>query len=292
MIDLHVHSTVSDGSFTPAELAQHAKDLGLTGFALTDHDNIAGDEEAAEAAKKLGIAFINGMELTVEYAEHKLHIVCLGFDPAHPSFQEIYQKVRAIKEGQIEEMITYIRDKGVDISVEKVLPFVHGPRMDRYAIMRYLVSLHLYDRAQPLWDHYLDPAAVELGLNISITAEEALPLIYEAGGVTSLAHFHKSIGLKGLTRHEQETTILRLHQMGLDGMERWYPNYTHDDAAFAGYMIEKYHLIPTGGTDFHGTNRPDIEMGTGLHGNMNVPDSFLDGVRKTCKKIREQQAGK
>ena len=290
MIDLHVHSTISDGSYNPAGLAQLAKERGLTAFALTDHDNIAGDAAAAAAAAKLGVGFINGMQLTAEYAGHKIHVVCLGFDPQHAAFQTLYRRVRAIKEGRIPDIIDYIRDKGVDISLDKVLPFAEGEPVDRYAIMRYLVSLHLYDHAQPLWDNYLDPAAQELGLNFSITAEEALPLIREAGGVTSLAHFHKTIGLKGLTRREQETAILRLHQMGLDGMERWYPNYSHDDAAFAGYMIEKYQLLPTGGTDFHGANRPGVELGTGVDGNMDVPDDFFSGVQARCAERRSAKA--
>ena len=158
----------------------------------------------------------------------------------------------------------------IDISLEKVQPFAFG-KLDRYAIMRYLVSLHLYDRAQPLWDNYLDPAVRELGLDQNMPAEEALPAIHAAGGVTSLAHFHKNIGLKGLSRAEQEAAIARLHALGLDGMERWYPNYTAEDSAFAAHMIEKYGLLVTGGTDFHGSNRPQIEMGHGIAGNMAIP---------------------
>lgn len=282
IVDLHVHSIVSDGSFRPEELAKHAKDCGLSAFTLTDHDNIAGNDEAAAAARKEGIEFINGMELTAEYSGRKIHIVCMGFDPNHPSFQLVYQRIRSIKEGRIADMIDYVARKGVDISLEKVKAFAQGRPIDRYAIMRYLVSLHMYDRAQPLWDHYLDPAAVELGLNVNITAEEALPRIREAGGVTSLAHFHKNIGLKGLTRKEQETAILHLHSMGLDGMERFYPNYSAEDAEFAGYMIEKYDLMPTGGTDFHGCNRPDVAMGKGIDGNMAVPYDFFAGVKNRC----------
>ncbi len=287
IVDLHVHSIASDGSFTPAALAVHAEALGLAGFALTDHDTIAGCAEAREAAGARGLAFLQGMELTAEFIGHKIHIVCLGFDEKHPSFQTLYKKVRAIKEGRIEDIIAYIQKKGVDISVDKVKPFQHGPHIDRYAIMRYMVSLHLYDHAQPIWDNYLDPAARELGLDFSITAEEALPLVHEAGGVTSLAHFHKTIGLKGLSRAEQERAILRLHSWGLDGMERWYPNYSHEDSAFAGRMIEKYHLLPTAGTDFHGRNRPGIEMGTGMDGNMHIPFSFLENVRKRCAEYRQ-----
>ena len=281
-VDLHVHSLVSDGSFRPEELAKQASAAGLSAFTLTDHDNIAGNEAAAAAAKAAGLEFINGMELSAEYNGRKIHIVCLGFDPEHPSFQLIYQRIRSIKEGRIPEMIDFVAHKGVDISLEKVKEFAQGRPIDRYAIMRYLVSLQLYDRAQPLWDNYLDPAAVALGLDVNITAEEALPRIREAGGVTWLAHFHKDIGLKGLTRKEQETAILHLHSMGLNGMERFYPNYSADDAAFAGYMIEKYDLMPTGGTDFHGANRPNVAMGTGIGGNMAVPYEFFTGVQKRC----------
>ena len=283
IIDLHVHSNISDGSYSPADLAKLAKERGLAAFALTDHDSMMGCAEAAEAASVCGVGFMNGMELSADFEEHKVHIVCLGFDPEHPAFRKLYQKVRSIKEGKIPEMIEFVRERGVDISLERVLPFARG-KVDRYALMRYMVSLHMYERAQPIWDNFLDPAARELGINVNITAEEALPLLHEAGAVTSLAHFHKAIGLKGLDRQEQEQAILRLHEMGLDGMERFYPNYTSEDEAFAAYMIEKYQLLPTGGTDFHGTNRPGIELGTGVEGNMRVPYSFLENIQRALEK--------
>ena len=284
-IDLHVHSLVSDGSFTPGELAVHAKEQGISAFALTDHDVMAGCAEAAEAASAAGVEFINGMELTADFQGLKIHVVCLGFDANHSAFQSMYKKIRAIKEGRIEDIIEFVRRKGVDISLEKVQEFTYKGLLDRYAVMRYLVSLHLYDRAQPLWDNYLDPAVVELGLNYNITAEEALPIIHEAGGVTSLAHFHKNIGLGKLdSRQQQEQAIVELHRLGLDGMERFYPNYSAEDAEFAARMIAKYDLMPTGGTDFHGTNRPGIEMGSGLNGNMAVPYAFYEEVKSRLTK--------
>ena len=284
-IDLHVHSLVSDGSFTPGELAVHAKEQGIAAFALTDHDVMAGCAEAAEAASAAGVEFINGMELTADFQGLKIHVVCLGFDANHSAFQSMYKKIRAIKEGRIEDIIEFVRRKGVDISLEKVQEFTYKGLLDRYAVMRYLVSLHLYDRAQPLWDNYLDPAVVELGLNYNITAEEALPIIHEAGGVTSLAHFHKNIGLGKLeSRQQQEQAIVELHRLGLDGMERFYPNYSAEDAEFAARMIAKYDLMPTGGTDFHGTNRPGIEMGSGMNGNMAVPYAFYEEVKSRLTK--------
>ena len=226
--DLHIHSLVSDGSMTPEEIAAYAKKRGLSAFALTDHDNIAGDAAAEKAARELGLGFVPGMELSVRFHGRKLHIVCLGFDREHPSFQKFYKKVRASKEAKIHEIVSFVRARGIKITMEDVERFAYG-LADRYAIMRYLVSLHLYEHAQPLWDNYLDPAVHALGLDGVIEPEEALPIIHEAGGITSLAHFHKRIGLKGMTRDEQEATVAELHALGLDGMECWYPNYTDDD---------------------------------------------------------------
>lgn len=283
-IDLHVHSLVSDGSLRPEEIAAHAAERGLSAFALTDHDNIAGDEAAWQAAERLGLGFLPGMELSVRFRGRKLHIVCLGFDAEQPSFQEIYRKVRAGKEAKIPEIIDRIAAQGVPIRLADVEAFAYGP-LDRYAIMRYLVSLHLYDHAQPLWDNYLDPAVQALGLAAAIEAEEALPLIHAAGGVTSLAHFHKRIGLKGFTRDEQEQAVRELHALGLDGMEAWYPNYSEDDRTFAGYLIEKYHLLPTAGTDYHGTNRPEIELGSGLQAENAIPFSLFEGVAARVRRV-------
>ncbi len=281
--DLHIHSLVSDGSMTPEEIAAYAKKRGLSAFALTDHDNIAGDAAAEKAARELGLGFVPGMELSVRFHGRKLHIVCLGFDREHPSFQKFYKKVRASKEAKIHEIVSFVRARGIKITMEDVERFAYG-LADRYAIMRYLVSLHLYEHAQPLWDNYLDPAVHALGLDGIIEPEEALPIIHEAGGITSLAHFHKRIGLKGMTRDEQEATVAELHALGLDGMECWYPNYTDDDRAFAAHLIETYDLLPTAGTDFHGTNRPEIDMGSGLGDELAIPSRIFTGVTECVKK--------
>ena len=277
-IDLHVHSLVTDGSYSPRGLAKLARERGLAAFALTDHDSIEGNAEAAAEAARQGIEFLPGMEMSIDYQDSRLHILALGFDSKHPAFQALYKRIRTIKEARMHEIIRGIAHKGVTISEELVMPYAYGGPIDRYAIMRYLVSLQLYSHAQPLWDHFLTPVSVALGIDYNVTAEEALPAIHKAGGITSLAHFHKKTGLGELSRHVQESRIVRLHQLGLDGMERWYPSYTEEDAVFAGQMIDKYKLLPTGGTDFHGTNRPGIELGTGWKRNMNVPYAFYEGI--------------
>lgn len=283
MIDLHVHSTVSDGSYTPKGLAVLAKESGVEAFALTDHDSIAGTDEAAAEAAKQGVDFINGMEMSLSYQGHKIHVVCLGFDRQNPEFQKLYKKVRYIKEDSMTDVVDVIRSKGIDIDMDKVRQHA-SIHLDRYAIMRAIVDMKLFDSIQYIWDNYLNPAVMEVGVGDDVSAKEALPVIRQAGGVTSLAHFHKQIGLKGQSRAEQEASIKQLLDYGLCGMEQYYPNYSEEDKAFALHIIEKYDMLPTGGTDFHGANRPEIMLGTGYHGNMNTPYEFFENICRVCGK--------
>lgn len=284
LIDLHVHSNISDGSLSPAQIVHLAKDKGLAALTLSDHESIAGNLVAAAEAAKVGIEFIPGMEMSVEYRGRQLHIVALGFDENHPEFQGLYKKIRTIKEARIDELMAGIRAQNIAISPALVAPFVVTGRIDRYAIMRYLVSLNMYDQVQMIWKNHINPFVVELGLNRNVTAEEALPAIQAAGGVTSLAHFHKQLGLKGLTRAEQDAAVGELHAWGLTGMEKYYPSYTEADKDFAKAMLAKYSLLPTGGTDFHGANRPGVEIGTGIKNNMAVPYSFYENIQRLCRR--------
>ncbi len=275
---MHTHSTASDGSFTPAELAWHAKKQGLSAFALTDHDIILGNDEAAKAAAEAGVDFIPGMELTVDYLGRPIHVVSLGFDAGHPAFREMYRGIRRQKEDGIQELVDGIRARGVDITMDKVLRLANEP-LDYYDVMRYLVSLHLDLKGKSAWEVYIEPVLAEIGCNKNAEPRQAFAAIHAAGGVTSLAHFHKRLGLKGLSREEQASAIRELHAMGLDGMEYWYPSYTEEDRAFVASMIDELGLMATGGTDFHGIHRPGIEMGTGRDGNLAIPAEALVDIK-------------
>lgn len=289
MIDLHVHSTMSDGTYTPGELAKLAGERGLYAFALTDHDTVFGNTAAKIASMAYKVKFINGMEMSLNYDNHQIHVVALGFDENSEAFKNFYKELRHKKEASIANVIDYLRKQGLNISVEKVQPYVTGDGMDKYSILRYLITNQsAVGDIQYLWDKYIDPAfrKLKLGIVENPKAEDAIARIKQAEAVTSLAHFHKKIGFINNNRAEQEYHIKYLHEMGLDGMEAYYPNYSEDDKAFARYMIEKYNLMPTGGTDFHGANRPSVQLGTGTNNNMNVPDDFFTNI---CNRIKERQ---
>lgn len=287
MIDLHVHSTMSDGTYTPSELIKLAKDKHLKMIALTDHDTIAGNAEAQKMASKYGIEFMKGIELSLNYHNHQIHVVALGFDDKSTAFKDFYMDLRYKKQASIVNVIEYLHQQGLNISVNKVEPFTSSGVLDKYAILRYLVAnKSKAGDIQYLWDTYIDPAFRELNLKITENpmVEEAIVAMKKAGAITSLAHFHKKIGLKNYSRAEQEAHIKYLHEIGLDGMEAYYPNYTKDDENFAHYLINKYDLIPTGGTDFHGDNRPAVKLGTGIDGNLTIPYTLYENI---CQKLNK-----
>ena len=281
MIDLHVHSTMSDGTYSPGEIAKLASEKGLYAFALTDHDTIFGNTAAKITSMAYKVKFINGMEMSLNYDGHQIHVVALGFDENSTAFKNFYTQLRAQKSASIANVVDYLHKQGLDISMEKVRPYATGDGVDKYAILRYLITNQsAVGDIQYLWDRYIDPAfrKLKLGIVENPKAEEAIAQMHAAGAVTSLAHFHKKIGFINNNRSEQEQHIKYLHEMGLDGMEAYYPNYSDEDRAFARYMIEKYNLLPTGGTDFHGANRPSVALGTGINNNMNVPDEFFTNI--------------
>lgn len=283
-IDLHCHSIISDGTLSPQEIAQLAEAKGLSGFALTDHDNTAGVLEAQAEAQKLGLDFLQGMELTTMYRGHKLHIICLGFDVRSDSFKRAYETIRKIKEGRMYDLVDCIKKRGADITMDMVKGFANGRPIDRYAIMKCLASLDIEPHVRDLWSKYIDPSVEELGMDISIDAEKAISMMHEAGAVTSLAHYHKRIGLAGMMREEQEMAIAELRSYGLDGMEMYYPTYTAEDAAYAREWIVHYGLIATGGSDFHGANRPGTELGTGIDDNLHIPYEIMLSVKDALPK--------
>lgn len=278
IIDLHIHSTYSDGSMTPSEIMELAEKKRIKALAVTDHDTVAGLDEAEQAARNKGIEILPGMEITCQYNGRKLHIIALGVDRHCDEFLQFYQQIRSVREARIGEIIEGIRDMGVDISLEKVKACTPGV-LDRYAIMRYLVTLKLEKRAQLLWDNYINPVVKKLNLSIDISAEMAIKAVHAAGGITSLAHYHKRIGLQGLATAEQEQIIATLKGYGLDAVEQWYPTFTEVHKQFVREMTKKYKFFNTGGTDFHGSNRPGIELGTGVDNNMAIPLSVFYEIK-------------
>lgn len=276
MIDLHTHTNISDGSFSPTELIQEAKKIGLRGIAITDHDCIEGHEEAMLVAKKEEVNLIQGIEFDTVYKGRRLHILGLGIDTTIGVFADIYGKYRKTKEEKLTHVFQELSLMGVDVSLKDCIPYQVGEFMDRQAIARCLIAKGYTNTIKESWNLYLDNIAFEEGELLDISL--AFTAIHGSGGKAFLAHFHLPIGLSGMDEEEASSFLSELKNLGLDGMEYYYPSYSKEDQKKCGEYIHRYAFLTSGGTDFHGSNRGHIQLGIG-EGDFFVPDELLTHIQ-------------
>lgn len=274
LIDLHTHSYISDGKDSPSEVIEAANKNNLKAIALTDHDSIYGIIEATIAANKYKIEVIPGIEISALYTNRIIHILGLGIDISNDYFLNKYTTMKKIRENNIPKILE-ILDKKHNLKID--IDYLHKVKFDeylsRYDIYRYILENNICIDAQKIWDIYLDPIPYEKGELIKF--HEAIKMIHEAKGLSFLAHYNKKIGLGGFNNQEIEEHIKYLISIGLNGVERYYPSFNCNDYEFLDYLINKYNLSYCGGTDYHGSNRANIDIGIG-NGNMKIPYSILN----------------
>ena len=276
MIDLHVHSRISDGSDRPRDIIRKATALGLEAVALTDHDSIDGLEEASLEAHRLGMTFIKGMELSTSYGEGRLiHILGLNLDTSNGRFLRLYNDYRLAREESIHNVFNRLRARGIPIHKDVVAPYVTGGRFDRQAVAKYLVANKYVPTITKAWMDYLD--RIPYGYGELIQPTTAFEMIHAAGGKAFLAHYTKPIGLAGYTMEEKMARLEELQTMGLDGIEFHYPTFTQEDTEMAEGFVERFGFLKSGGSDYHGSNRQGIELGIG-NGSVNAPYTLLEGI--------------
>ncbi|WP_343208307.1 PHP domain-containing protein [Anaerolentibacter hominis] len=284
-IDLHVHSVYSDGTMTPAWLVDHAVKLGLGAVALTDHDSIEGVKEAlaaGEAWNKKGasIRVIPGVELSVAYKDRDIHLLGLFIDPDNRRLSQALDKMRGRRDARNEEMARKLAAGGILISMEEILKEVpENTAVTRAHFAACLVKKGYVKSNKEAFEKYLGSDGPYFAARKYIPPEEAIELIREAGGIPILAHplIYKLAG------KELEALIVRLKGAGLMGLEALYSANTAADEAYALTLAHRYGLMISGGSDFHGTNKPDLELGRG-RGNLKVPETVLAALEKSLSK--------
>ena len=273
-IDLHVHSTCSDGTLSPSELLELAARKGLSAFALTDHDTLEGIPEAAKAAEALGIELIPGIEFSTVYLERDLHILGLDLDCSNPVLLEAISKLQEERRQRNRKMIAKLAAGGIDISWEQMEEIFGDTLWTRAHFARYLEQHgyveHMWDAFQTyIGDHcpYYVPREKTSPFHI-------VRLIRENGGIPVLAHpFQYHLNEEGLTH-----LIRSLKQSGLLGIEAVYSTHTEMQENELRKLARNFGLCISGGSDFHGANKPDIDLGTGK-GNLQIPYELLERLR-------------
>ncbi|MFQ9510419.1 MAG: PHP domain-containing protein [Lachnospiraceae bacterium] len=273
-IDLHVHSTASDGTCTPSELVQLAKEQGLYAFALTDHDTVSGIDEAIHAAKKTDIKVIPGIEMSAVYNGQDIHI--LGYKIAYKDeiFLKKIHEYQSARTSRNEKMITLLHDYGFDIDTEKLYAMFPDAVLTRAHFARYLLEKRYVKSAKEAFEKYIGSGCPCYLPKKEITMKEALTCILQAKGYPVFAHpmlYH-------MDEKALDELLSKLVPLGLKGIEAIYSTNNSYDELVTRKLAKKYNLFITGGSDFHGTNKPYIQLGIGK-GNLKIPYELLENIK-------------
>ena len=266
LIDLHVHSNCSDGTYTPEELVAYALEKGLKAFALTDHDTTAGIARAQRAASGTGLELIPGIELSTEYKGKDIHILGLGIDPENAYFQDQLLRFQNARNLRNEKMIEKLREHGIDITLEQMRACCPDSVWTRAHFARYLFDHGYVKEMWDAFDLYLGDHAPCFIPREKVTPFQAVQLIHEGGGYAVLAHPL----LYRLGEEPLNLLVKTLTGCGLDGIEAIYSTNRFSDEADMRQLARRYGLAITGGSDFHGSNKPSIDLGCGK-GNLRIP---------------------
>lgn len=280
LIDLHVHSNASDGTCTPSEVVALAVEKGLTAIALTDHDTIAGLSQAQEAAAKLPIEIIPGIELSCVYNGEEIHILGLFVDPGDPVFRAETEALQEIREKRNEEMIRRFQEAGISITLEEVMAGNPDTVITRAHFARALFENGYVKNMDQAFKKYLDYGGPYCPRKEKITPEHAMKILTGSKASPVLAHpYQYHLGDK-----KTEELVRYLTSLGLQGLEVYHSSNNQYESGKLKKLAVKYGLFPTGGSDFHGSNKPDIQMGSG-RGGLRISSLLLDDI----KRIRQEK---
>lgn len=279
-VDLHVHSNNSDGTLTSTEVVQEAMKQGLRAFALTDHDTVKGIQEAREAVlslketKHYELEFIPGVEISAGYGKSDIHILGLFVDETNEHLKEVLEGVERARDDRNIKMAENLAAAGLPISIEALYEAFPDAVLTRAHFAEYLYKVGAVKEIKDAFKKYLSTDGPYYVLRKYMSPKEAISLIREAGGIAVLAHpliYH-------LPEHQLKELIVSLKNEGLMGLEVMHSTNVNNDESYLRGLASQYSLLPTGGSDFHGNVKPDIQMGVG-RGNLSVPYSYLENLK-------------
>jgi len=277
-IDLHAHTDHSDGTFTPVALVRLARDVGLSLLAVTDHDTTSALSESQAEGKALGVEVLAGCEISTRIDEGNAHVIGLGFDPTDAGIQRFLARVREARERRNDLIFTRLAALGVPLTREEVHLHVRGRILARPHFGRALVDRGYVQDLRSAFSLYLrdgGPAYVEASFP---PPEDAVRAIRSAGGAAVLAHPGQ---LKLADRAANVRLLTRLRDAGLTGVEVWHPSHDLEARATYAELARELDLLPSGGSDFHGDNKPRIRLGAG-DGSIEVRREVWDAMRARC----------
>ena len=274
-IDLHTHSTASDGTYSPAELIRYAKKKGLRAIALTDHDSIDGIEEAEAVGGEVGVEVIPGVELSAAFPDGAMHLLGLFVDRSTPPFLQQLALLQAARRERNPKIVRKLQALGFRITEEEVAAAAGGGQAGRPHFARVLMEKGYVHSITEAFERYIGDTGPAYVQKSQPAPEACIALIHEANGVAVLAHPNTlHLSDKGLN-----ALLERLVKAGLDGVEVYYSSHAPEETARYERLAAEWNLAKTGGSDFHGEYKPQIDLGVG-RGTLHVPYALLEELRQ------------
>jgi predicted metal-dependent phosphoesterase TrpH len=268
-IDLHVHTTYSDGLLTPEEVVGMAKEKGMTAIGIADHDTINGIPEALETGETNGVEVVTGVELSSQYEGRDIHILGYYFDVDHPKLLQYLKRFRDERGRRAEKMVKNLNDLGVNITMEEVEEKSDGASIGRPHIAEILMEKGFVETFQEAFQRYLGYGSKAYEEKYKIDPENAIALISEAKGLSFLAHPGYSVS---------NDLIFHFIKSGLDGIEIVHPNIPQNRTQQLHQMVQNHNLLASGGSDCHGGRSGHMCLG-----DHKIPYAYLEEMRKVIK---------
>jgi predicted metal-dependent phosphoesterase TrpH len=275
-VDLHLHTTASDGVLSPSRIVQYAKGKGLRAIAVTDHDTIDGNEEALGEGEKLGLEVIPGVEISAQFDLGSMHILGFFIDIGNKALNEKLSLLQETRAKRNPRMVEKLRESGVEISYDEVLHASGGGQVGRPHFAQVLLKKGYVSTVQEAFDRYLGKGAPAYVDKFRFDPKEAIGLIREARGIPVLAH---PFTLQIPSPHRLNALLAELIQLGLMGIEAYYPEHTEDQIFLYKGLAEKHGLLVTGGSDYHGIEADKVEIGIGW-GHMRLSYSMVEAMKE------------
>jgi 3',5'-nucleoside bisphosphate phosphatase len=268
MIDLHTHTTASDGRLSPRQLIAHAVEVGLCAVAITDHDTVDGIAQAREYAREIGMPFVPGIEISAEYtATGTMHILGYFIDETTDSFSDALTFLKRARKNRNPQIIERLNHYGVDVTMEDVRREAGSDQIGRPHFARAIVRKGFASSIPEAFERFVKKGAPCYVNKERFSPERAIELIRKAGGIPVLAH-PKTLNID--FSRELPKLLARLQETGLLGLEAYYYSHSKSEEEYFLRLVRKSAILATGGSDFHGDNKPKVALGKG-NGKLLVP---------------------
>ena len=274
-VDLHVHSNASDGTFSPSQVVELAKNAGLDAFALTDHDTTAGVPEALEKGRDLNIEVIPGIEVSSSFDGTEIHILGLFVNSDDPVLAAMLEKMRISRDRRNEKMLENLAADGISFTKDELCGDNPDTIITRAHSAHALVAKGICSGMDQAFKKYLQYGGRYCPQKEHLSPEEVVKTLISNGAFVALAHpFQYKFGDK-----KTEELIAHMADLGMKGLEVYHSSNNKLESMKLQEMAVRHHLLPTGGSDFHGGNKPDISIGTG-RGGLRVSSLLLEDIKR------------